>query len=123
MITLFVTGLEFYAYHGVPAEERVIGHRYVVDIEFKVDSNAEETDDIADSVDYAAVAESIQSAMEELQVKTLEHLAKHCAIRLIKDFPKIAELCLRIAKRLPPAPIIADEVGVELTMTRDEIAS
>ena len=119
MITLFVSGLEFYAYHGVPLEERTIGHRYVVDLELRVDSNAEFTDNVADTVDYAAAAKTVIETSASESVKTVERLAQMSAAKLLENFPRIEAVKIRLAKRLPPAPIIAEELGVELELTRN----
>jgi len=118
MVTLFVTGLEFYAYHGVPPEERVVGHRYVVDLELNVKSSAEQSDDVADTVDYATAAQVVEDVGSVHQYKTLERLAFVIAETLLVRFERIEHVSIRIAKRLPPAPFIAEELGVELDMTR-----
>jgi len=118
MVTLFVTGLEFYAYHGVPAEERTIGHRYVVDLELNVKSSAETSDDVTDSVDYADVAQTVVEVATKKQYKTVERLAQVMGETLLDRYSRIQGLSIRLAKRLPPAPIIAEELGVELTLER-----
>jgi dihydroneopterin aldolase len=119
MVTLFVTGLEFYAHHGVPSEERAIGHRYILDLELDVDSRAEITDDVADTVDYAAVAQVALDIATGNQFKTVERLAHVIAEALLSKFSKLDRVNVRLAKRLPPAPIIAEELGVEIEMGRN----
>ena len=118
MVTLFVTGLEFYAYHGVPSEERAIGHRYIVDLEMDVKSSAELTDDVADTVDYADAARIVLKASGSQQFKTVERLAHVMGEALLAEFSRIQRVSIRLAKRLPPAPFIAEELGVELEMSR-----
>ena len=118
MLTLFVRGLEFYAYHGVPSEERVIGHRYIVDLELDVKSSAEFSDDISDTVDYAAVAQTVLEVGTSRQFKTIERLAQAMAESLLERFSKIDRVHVTLAKLLPPAPFIAEEAGVELELSR-----
>lgn len=49
-------GLVFHGYHGVLEEERRLGQKFVVDIEASADlSRAGATDDLQDTVNYAAV--------------------------------------------------------------------
>ncbi|AIE86770.1 dihydroneopterin aldolase [Fimbriimonas ginsengisoli] len=114
-ITIFVTGLEFYAYHGVPAEERAIGHRYRLDLELRISTTATETDRVEDTVNYAEVAERLLRIGTGHGVQTLERLGTLMLDDLFSAFPSLLFARLRLAKRLPPAPIIAEELGIELT--------
>ena len=118
---LFVTGLEFYAYHGVPSEEREIGHRYVVDLDLRVNSRAEQSDDVADTVDYGLAAKVVLDVASATQYKTVERLAYVIAETLLTRFERVEEVSIRLAKRLPPAPIIAEELGVQLELTRTSL--
>ncbi|HRB19555.1 MAG TPA: dihydroneopterin aldolase [Chitinophagales bacterium] len=46
-------GMEFYAHHGVYAEERKIGGRYVVDVWVQTDASlAEKEDDLNGTINY-----------------------------------------------------------------------
>lgn len=54
--TILLKGLVFHGYHGVLEEERRLGQKFVVDIEASADlARAGQTDDLADTVNYAAV--------------------------------------------------------------------
>ncbi|MCB8933312.1 MAG: dihydroneopterin aldolase [Fimbriimonadaceae bacterium] len=118
MITLFVEGLEFYAHHGVPEAEQAIGHRYAVDLEIDVREKATQTDRVEDTVDYAAVAEALVGHAQEHRYRTLERLAAGLCDTLFETFEAIVEVRMRLAKRLPPAPIIAEVAGVEIVRSR-----
>jgi 7,8-dihydroneopterin aldolase/epimerase/oxygenase len=118
MFTVFVEGLEFYAYHGVPAEERAIGHRYTVDLEMVVEGEADRTDDIHATADYAKASQTLEAIAKGQQVKTLERLARLMADAILKDFASVMEVRVRLAKPLPPSPVIANMAGVEVTATR-----
>jgi len=53
---LIMEGLEFYGYHGTLAAEQELGQRFILDIELALDlRRAGETDDLAATVNYAAV--------------------------------------------------------------------
>ena len=118
MYTVFLEGLEFYGYHGVPAEERVVGHRYIADLYLQVNGSADKTDHIQETVDYSHVAARTLVLATEAQAHTLEHLAAHICDNLLADYPMIARVKIRLAKPLPPAPIIAARAGVELELAR-----
>ena len=45
-----------YAYHGVAPQENLIGNEYIIDLKLKVNiSKAAQTDEVADTVNYAEV--------------------------------------------------------------------
>lgn len=118
MIEVFVEGLEFYAYHGVPDKEREIGHRFVVDFTMNVDSKAESTDKIGDTADYAVAAELVQSVAQAQSCWTIERLANNMAEALLKKFPHVQAVNLTVRKPLPPSPMIAESVGVTIELSR-----
>ena len=118
MYTVVIKGLEFYAHHGVPAEERVIGHRYKLDLEMDVEGGTDENDDIAETVDYGAVGVKIVTLAQAYSCKTVERLARVIGEQVMKEHSAIVSLTLTLVKRLPPAPIIADEAGVRITLSR-----
>ncbi|MFY9234068.1 MAG: dihydroneopterin aldolase [Fimbriimonadaceae bacterium] len=118
MYTIFIDGLEVYAYHGVPAEERILGHRYGVDLSLSVEGSADETDKIGDTVDYGAIGAMVSDLMATSHAHTLEHLARTIAESLLEDQPLISEVFIRVSKPYPPTPIIAAAAGVELTVAR-----
>ena len=118
MYTVFVRGLEFYAHHGVPDEEQVIGHRYSVDIDLEVDGKADETDSVDDTVDYGAVCALVQSVGRREQVRTVERLASLFCDAIFSRFPQVHAVSIRLGKRLPPTDAILDSAGVRLSRQR-----
>jgi len=118
MYTVLIRGLEFYAHHGVTHEEQVIGHRYKLDLEIDVEGGTDENDDITETVDYGAAAARITAMCQAHHYKTVERLARVIGDRLMEEHPIIQRLTITVTKRLPPAPIIADEAGVRMTLTR-----
>ena len=56
METIRIKGLEIFAYHGVNPEEKENGQRFVLDLAMTADlSRAAQSDDLRDTVNYAAV--------------------------------------------------------------------
>lgn len=85
-VTVRVTGLECFGYHGVFPEERENGQRFVVDVEMELAELASTTTDhLADTVDYEAVAEAIATIVGGPPVDLLEHLASVIADRIMED--------------------------------------
>jgi len=118
MYRVFIQNLEFYAHHGVPAEERVIGHRYVVSLDMQVDGNATQTDNVHDTVDYGEVASVLFDVATGRQFKTIERVAQGVGDALLARYPRIQSVEVRLSKRLPPAPMIAEMAGVVINVSR-----
>lgn len=117
-VTLFLEALEFYAFHGVSDEERAIGHRYRIDLAFGVRCEATETDDVVDTVDYGDVAQAVVTFGRQSQFRTVERLAAQLGDALLSRYERMEWVRVRVAKRLPPAPVVADLAGVELIRRR-----
>lgn len=118
MFTVFIEGLEFYGYHGVPAEERILGHRYAVDLWLIVESTAVASDRIEETVDYGEVGVRVVELVTRVKAHTLEHLAGLVCDELLGLYPAVSEVRIRVAKPNPPSPIIAARAGVELVRKR-----
>lgn len=86
-VTVAVTGLDCFGYHGVFPEERANGQRFVIDLELTlVDTEATITDHLADTVDYEALTESVVAIVEQSEpVNLLEHLAHRIAERVMTE--------------------------------------
>ncbi len=118
MIEVFLEGLEFYGYHGVPAAEREVGHRYKVDLSLLVDSRAEQSDEVTDSADYGKIGVDLLKFGETNQYKTLEKLSHEMARFVLDSSPRVNTVRITIRKMLPPAPFVAEASGVTLELHR-----
>lgn len=102
--------LEFYAYHGLLPQERVVGGHYRVDVELSLTPplRALTEDLIDDTVNYAEVYALIRQQMEQ-PVNLLEHLAHRITKGLYAQFPQIQAVKLSVTKVTPPISGIACE--------------
>lgn len=102
--------LEFYAYHGLLPQERVVGGHYRVDVELSLTPplRALTEDVIDDTVNYAEVYALIRQQME-LPVNLLEHLVHRITQGLYAQFPQIQAVKLSVTKVTPPISGIACE--------------
>lgn len=102
--------LEFYAYHGLLPQERVVGGHYRVDVELSLTPplRALTEDVIDDTVNYAEVYALIRQQMEQ-PVNLLEHLAHRITQGLYAQFPQIQAIKLSVTKVTPPISGIACE--------------
>jgi dihydroneopterin aldolase len=116
--SVFVKDLEFYAYHGVTAEERKVGHRYRVSVSLEVLGTADESDNVEETVDYGAISESVLHMATTNQYATVEKLGRVIAKALLDQFLIVSACTVEVAKIAPPMPVVAAEAGVVISQTR-----
>lgn len=115
---IYLDDIRFYAYHGVMEQERQVGAEYLVSLAIETDlSEAVHTDDLADTVNYAALYALIEREMS-VPSKLLEHVAGRIGQRLLEEFDKIATLTVRVTKQNPPIGADCKGASVEIKMTR-----
>ncbi len=107
-----------YAYHGVAPQENLIGNEYIIDLKLKVDiSKAAQTDEVADTVNYAEVHQVIMAEMA-VPSKLLEHVGGRFVEKLFQQFPTLEEIELHLSKRNPPMGADIESAGIELHCSR-----
>ena len=107
-----------YAYHGVAPQENLIGNEYIIDLKLKVDiSKAAQTDEVADTVNYAEVHQVIMAEMA-VPSKLLEHVGGRIIEKLFQQFPALEEIELHLSKRNPPMGAGVESAGIELHCSR-----
>lgn len=112
-------GLAFYAYHGVLPEERQRGNNFVVDLTIEADiSKAISTDDLDDTVNYAAVYDVVKREMN-VPSMLLEHVCGRIATALLEEFGMLLRVSVCVVKKNPPIEGAGPcESAVRLTMAR-----
>jgi dihydroneopterin aldolase len=118
---IVLQGIQFYAYHGVPAEEQAVGHRYEVDVEVECNlAAAGRSDDVADTIDYGRLAQRVVEIARERPFHLLEALAASLAERILGEHPRAERVRLRVHKLLPPIDCVVAAAGVEIERARGE---
>jgi 7,8-dihydroneopterin aldolase/epimerase/oxygenase len=109
-------GLRGFGRHGVLPDERTYGQEFLVDVDLGLDTRrAAGSDDLADTVDYGAVADRVVALVEGEPVNLIETLAG-----------RIADLCLAqaavhevtVTVHKPSAPVAVPFQDVSVTITR-----
>lgn len=120
---IILTGIQFHGHHGVSDPERVLGGRYVADLELTYDLRpASRSDALADTIDYSAVYALVVAVGSERRFHLLEALAQALADGVLAQFP-VSEVLVRVKKQPPPIAGVLDHVGVEIRRTRPEKAA
>ncbi len=111
-------GLRFHAYHGVLEQEQIVGNDYCLDVRMKYDiSKAMLSDNIDDTLNYAKAYELIREEMM-IPSQLLEHVAYRIGSRLIKQFPEIENIDIRLTKKNPPMRADGDGAMIELHLNQ-----
>ena len=110
--------MEFYSFHGCYEEERIVGNRFIVDLELEYDSvKACGTDRIEDALNYQTAYDLVK---EEMKTKSylLEHIACRILDVLFAGFPELQKATVKVSKMNPPMGGKIKAVNVELSRSR-----
>lgn len=110
---IHLKGMEFYAYHGVLEEEKILGQRFIVDLDICPSKWAAGTDHIDDTVNYAQVYTVVKVCVERERFKLLESLAEEIALRVLGGFD-CSQVRVEVHKPSAPIPGIFSDVSVEI---------
>lgn len=115
---IYLRGLRFHAFHGVMAQERMVGNDYEVDLRLRVNvERAMLSDDVADTVNYAEVYQLAKQVMGEPR-NLVEHVAARIAQAILGKWSQVDEVNVCLTKRNPPMGADCEGAGVELCVTR-----
>lgn len=120
MDKIFLNGLSFYAYHGALKEENVLGQVFKVDLVLELDlAKAGKNDDLSQTVHYGHVYEAVKCIVEGEPLKLIEAVAEKVSEAVLKQFPQIKQLTVKLTKPTPPIPGHYDSVAVEIVRGRN----
>ncbi len=112
-------GIRVMGTHGVLPEEQARPQPFEVDLDVEADlTAAAATDDLDDTVDYAALAEAVHRIVGAERHQLLEKLAGRIAETAHDADRRIAAVTVTIRKLRPPVPVQMDSAGVRLHRTR-----
>lgn len=121
MDKIFLKGLEIFAYHGVNPEEKTDGQTFVLDITMKADlTAARKSDDLNDTVNYAAVRKTVQRVFTAEKYDLIERAAQVVCDAILDEYPKVQEVTVLLKKPEAPMNAVFDFAGVEITQVRGE---
>jgi dihydroneopterin aldolase len=123
LTSINVKGLTTYGHHGLFEEERTLGQKFVFNIAAQLqDVETHRQAELGDSVRYDAVVEEAVMIAASRRFQTLEALGETIAVGLLRRFGLMNSVVVGVSKLSPPIPHAIDEVGVEIRVTRAEIA-
>ncbi len=114
---IIVGGIKFHAYLGLTRLERQVGVRCSIDVVLEIDlQRAASSDALADTIDYRVIHEMvINLGRDGRSFHLIEALAVNIADEILRRFPKVQEVTVRVRKETPVLDGIVDYVGAEVT--------
>lgn len=107
----------FYGFHGVFAEERALGQRFIVSLHLITDDSHDHAiRKLEDTVDYTKVYALLKTIMESDQFHLLESVANAILDNVLAEFPLVQRAKVYIQK--PSVAIQGSLKSVELVMER-----
>ncbi len=117
---ILLQGMQFYGYHGVNPEERVLGQRYIVDLIADLDlSGAGESDRLEDTVSYSHIYRTVRAVVEGEPRNLLESAAEDIAARVLAEFPVNA---VSVTVKKPNPPVRGSSIDMAAVRIRRERA-
>ncbi len=112
-----IKGITAVGFHGVYTEERVTGQRFVVDVKLSLPLQGI-NDDLSKTVNYADVAHLVVRHITGEPVNLIETVAEAIADEILKDYPVVVKVKVKVHK--PEAPINLEfaDVVVEIEKAR-----
>lgn len=114
MDRVLISGLRVLGVHGVLPEEQTRAQPFEIDLELSVDlTGAGASDALADTVDYAAVADAAAAVVRDESYRLLERLATRIA-EVCRADDRVTAVVVTVRKLRPPVPLELDHVGVRI---------
>jgi len=116
MNKIFISGMEFFAFHGHYPEEKQAGNKFLVDLIMYADtSKSEKSDDLNDALNYQVAYAIITDILNNTKSNLLEKIADNVLTAIFAEFPELQKATVTIKKMNPPMGGQIDHVGVEIS--------
>lgn len=116
MMFIHLHDVVFHAFHGVHAEEKLLGGDFVVNLTAGFNAPAR-IYHLDETVNYVAVYEIVKDRMLKPSA-LLETIAVDIAAEILAQFSIIVEVQISITKKHPPIPSFVGSVGVSYSLKR-----
>ena len=111
-------GLRAVGVHGALPEEQVRAQPFEVDLDVEADlRTAGSTDDLADTIDYGALATAVERVVSGERFTLLERLAQRIAEAVCAD-GRVRAVTVTVRKLRPPVPVDLASAAVRITRRR-----
>jgi dihydroneopterin aldolase len=114
MTLIEIEGMEFYAFHGHFAVEKVTGNRFLVNLKIEINnSKAGQTDKLEDTLDYQKAYLAVKEEMSRPS-DLLEHVCQQIINRIKLEFRQAENVTVKVSKMNPPMGGQIEKVSLTL---------
>ena len=115
MSKISLENMEFHAFHGCLEHEQTLGNTFIVNVNMELDTKlAGETDNLEHTLNYQLVYDVVNAQME-IPSKLIEHVGQRILDNIMRNFPQIEALEVRLSKLNPPLGGKVERVTIELS--------
>ena len=112
--------VRFHAFHGVMPQEGRVGADFLVSVRVGIAlEKAMQSDDVEDTLNYAELYQLVQREMA-IPSKLLEHVAGRIVKAIVKAFPDVTSIDLKLTKLNPPMGADCAGASVEIHLINDK---
>jgi len=116
---IFISDMEFFAFHGHYEEEKLAGNKFIVSVEMKTNTEiAQKSDNLNDALNYQTAYSIIREVITETKSNLLENIAENVLNALFSEFDNLEAVKIKIRKVNPPMGGQIGSVAVEIKRTR-----
>lgn len=117
MFSIHLNQLQFYSYHGLYEEEKIIGGKFEVNAIVYYNIDKEKDFKITDCLNYVSVYEIIKTSMLN-PTELLETVSNNIAQNILARFSNVTEVNISITKRNPPIHQFEGSITVSMNKKR-----
>lgn len=115
--SITLTGISATGFHGVFPEERTDGQTFVADVELGLQLETT-SDDLADTVNYAEIAEVVEAVLSGEPCNLIETVAGRIAAACLEHDERVETVTVTVHK--PQAPVRQAFTDLSVTITRSK---
>jgi dihydroneopterin aldolase len=114
-----IEGITAKGFHGVFPEEKRDGQLFIVDAVLSLDlTKAANSDDLAETVDYSAVAREIENEIKSGSYDLIEMLAGRIASGILEKYSLVHRVEVTVHKPEANLGVTFSDLSVTITRTR-----
>lgn len=115
MDRIYIKKLEIFAKHGVFAEEKTLGQKFLISAVLHTDiREAGKTDDLTKSIHYGEVSHMMKEYLESHTFDLLERAVETLAEKMLLEIPGLQEVELELEKPWAPIGLPLETVSVSI---------
>ena len=120
MLSVHLHQLQIHAYHGLYAEEKVLGNDFLIDLTVQYQPASLPIKQIEETINYVTLYELIKKHMD-IATPLLETVVSNIAMDILAQFSLSEEVHISIRKMHPPIAQFTGAAGVSISLNRKDL--